>query len=355
MENLVDFYKNKRVFITGDTGFKGSWLACMLHSMGAIVHGYALSPPSTPSLWELAHISEHIEHTHADILDNQTVQKKIQNCAPDIVLHLAAQSLVRPSYESPFATFNTNVMGTASVLDAVLSTPSVKCTIIVTSDKCYQNIGEPYAYKESDSMGGDDPYSASKGCAELITHAYRQSFFIKTGQALASVRAGNVIGGGDFAKDRLIPDMVRAFAKNESVSIRNPTATRPWQHVLDPLYGYLLLAKKLIEEPATYDKGWNFGPMHQETHTVGEVVKQFSTYWNGSKIFLDTNVHPHEAVYLGLDCTQAHTQLQWQSKLSFTDSITWTADWFLKLAQGENAYSLCMQQIEYFLSLGKEN
>ncbi|WP_415718779.1 CDP-glucose 4,6-dehydratase [Maridesulfovibrio sp.] len=351
MESLVNFYRGKRVFITGATGFKGGWLVCLLQRLGALVSGYSLAAPSSPSLWELASLPEHVEHCHADILDREVLKKAVFDFAPDIIFHLAAQSLVRLSYDSPFETLNTNVMGTASVLEAALNCDDVRAVLNVTSDKCYRNIGEPYPYKETDSMGGDDPYSASKGCAELVTHAYRKSFFDGSGKGLASVRAGNVIGGGDFAADRLIPDMVRAFSNGEPVAIRYPAATRPWQHVLDPLFGYLLLAQRIVEKPMEYDQGWNFGPLDQETHTVGEVVELFSSYWEGISVSLDKGKIPHEAAYLGLDCTKARNLLGWSPRLSFEESVFWTANWYRKWRQGSAGYDLCLEQVDKYLSI----
>ncbi len=355
MERLKHFYEGKRVFLTGGTGFKGAWLCLLLKELGAEIFDYSLAPPSEPSLWNLGKIEAICTHTQANILDKAKLQRQMLAVQPEIVMHLAAQSLVRPSYDAPYATLETNIMGTASVLEAVRACPSIKATLIVTSDKAYENNGKPHPYAEEDRMGGDDPYSASKGAAELVVQAYRKSFFDTATQGLASVRAGNVIGGGDFAKDRLIPDMARSFSKNELVEIRYPQATRPWQHVLDPLYGYLLLAKKLYLAPQDHSEGWNFGPLHGEAHAVEDVVRLFSAAWDnhGSatpRFSLSQEKHPHEAAFLGLDCQKAHGKLNWSPRLSFQESIAWTASWYKAWTEGAgHERMLCSQHITQFL------
>ncbi len=355
MERLRHFYEGRRVFLTGGTGFKGAWLCLLLKELGAEVFDYSLEPPSEPSLWKLAKIEAVCAHTYADILDKARLQRQMLAVQPEMVLHLAAQSLVRPSYDAPYATLETNIMGTASVLEAVRACPSVKATVIVTSDKAYENNGKPHPYVEEDRMGGHDPYSASKGAAELVVQAYRKSFFDTASQGLASVRAGNVMGGGDFAKDRLIPDMAKSFSKNELVKIRYPLATRPWQHVLDPLYGYLLLAKKLYLSPQKYGEGWNFGPLYGESHAVENVVRTFSAAWDAheaapSRFSISQEKHPHEAGFLGLDCQKAHAKLNWSPRLNFQESIAWTASWYKAWSQGAGQErALCTQQITDFL------
>ncbi len=355
MHKLQDFYAGKKVFLTGGTGFKGSWLCLLLKELGAHVFDYSLAPPSTPSLWELANIKDICDQTHANILHKDTLQKHVQSTQPDICIHLAAQSLVRPSYENPYETLNTNIMGTASMLEAVLASSSIKSTLIITSDKAYENIGKSHPYTEEDRMGGHDPYSASKGAAELVVQAYRKSFFDVTKHGLASVRAGNVIGGGDFAKDRLVPDMAKAFKQGKKVQIRYPQATRPWQHVLDPLYGYLLLAKELYLAPQEYSEGWNFGPLHNESHTVEEVVQVFTAAWEAGQkpqhaFTITKEKQPHEAAFLGLDCTKAHSKLCWAPRLTFQESITWTALWYKAWSkEQENLRALSSLQIKDFL------
>ncbi len=356
MVDVRNFYKGKKVFLTGATGFKGSWLVLLLEKLGAEIYDYSLEPPSNPSLWELLDIKNSCAHTHADIRDRLLLKEKVLEVKPDIFIHLAAQSLVRPSYEFPFETLETNIMGTTSVLEAVKTCERIKSTLIITSDKAYENIGKAYPYKENDRMGGDDPYSASKGCAELIVYSYRKSFFDTNKQGLASVRAGNVIGGGDFAKDRLIPDMARAFTKNESVHIRYPMAIRPWQHVLEPLYGYLILAKELYNNPSSYSNAWNFGPLHNEAHTVEEVVKLFAHCWDNSeknvltRYTIDTRPQPHEAYFLGLDCTKVAEKLFWKPRLSFKEGIQWTSDWYKAWSFGlQDLYTLTQQQINEYL------
>ncbi len=355
---LKDFYKGKKVFITGGTGFKGAWLCLLLKKLGAEIFDYSLAPPSNPSLWELADVKSVCTHIRADILNKSYLKEQVMAVQPDILVHMAAQSLVRPSYESPYETLNINIMGTASVLEAVLACNSIKSTLIITSDKAYENIGKQYPYTEKDRMGGHDPYSASKGAAELVIHSYRKSFFDLTKQGIASVRAGNVIGGGDFAKDRLIPDMARSFNKGTLVELRYPNATRPWQHVLDPLYGYLLLAKELFNEPQAYSEGWNFGPLNNEAHTVEEVVQHFTKKWNNishkptdmKSFTISQQQHLYEAAFLGLDCTKAYTKLSWLPRLTFTESIDLTAIWYRAWSMEKtNLINLCVQQISDFL------
>ena len=370
MHKLADFYHGKKVFLTGGTGFKGSWLCLFLQSLGAEVFDYSLAPPSTPSLWGLANIEQEVKHCRANILDRQMLKQNVNNIKPDIVIHLAAQSLVRPSYDAPYDTLETNIMGTASLLDAVLSCPSVRATLIITSDKCYESIDKPYPYTEDDRMGGYDPYSTSKGCAELISNAYRKSFFDTKKQGLASVRAGNVIGGGDFAVDRLVPDMVRAFCKDDTLMIRYPHATRPWQHVLDPLNGYLILVKELYTNPHNYSEAWNFGPSDNEAHTVEEVVRLFSTEWEqseqkglsrqggqytqnaqGANYRIDSSAQAHETRFLGLNCEKAEKKLNWKPKLSFNESVAWTAKWYKTWHSDNNmnVKALCYTQIQNFM------
>ncbi len=356
MQNLQDFYKDKIIFLTGATGFKGSWLVLLLEKFGAKIYDYSLEAPSNPSLWSLLEIDKSCRHTHADIRNKNLLKEKVIEAKPDIFFHLAAQSLVRPSYDFPFDTLETNIMGTASVLEAVKACESIKSSLIITSDKAYENIGKAYPYKENDRMGGDDPYSASKGCAELIVQSYRKSFFDTNKQGLASVRAGNVVGGGDFAKDRLIPDMAKAFSKNEAVHIRYPEATRPWQHVLEPLYGYLLLAKELYNNPNLYSEAWNFGPLNNEAHTVEEVVKLFATCWDNNeknvstRYKIDNKPQPHEAHFLGLDCTKASQNLGWKPKFTFEESIEITADWYKAWAENsQNLKIVTQKQIDDYL------
>lgn len=309
----ASFWENRRVFITGHTGFKGSWLSLWLQSMGADVAGFALAPPSDPSLFEAARVAQGMASTIGDIRNLDALQAAMKNHRPEIVIHMAAQSLVRPSYADPVETYSTNVMGTVNVLEAMRRTDSVKAAVVVTSDKCYENREWVWGYRENEPMGGHDPYSSSKGCAELVTSAYRSSFFEKSGIALASARAGNVIGGGDWAADRLVPDILRAFEKGMPVVIRNPGAIRPWQHVLEPLSGYLLLARKLVEEGAAFAEGWNFGPEEADAKPVSWIAASMAAAWGASWV-PDNSAHPHEAHRLKLDCSKARSLLGWLPK-----------------------------------------
>ena len=330
-----NIYQNKKVLLTGHTGFKGSWMALWLKQLGAQVIGYSLSAPSQPNHLDLLKLD--IVSVIDDIRNRDRLNAVFAEHQPDIVFHLAAQPLVRYSYVNPHETFETNVMGTINVLEAAKKTPSVKAIINITSDKCYENKEWVWGYREKDPMGGYDPYSASKGCSELVTSSYQNSFFNianygKTHRTLlASVRAGNVIGGGDWAEDRLIPDIIRAVSENKIVSIRNPQATRPWQHVLDPLSGYLLVGQKLLEGRTEFAQAWNFGPSDEGALTVGQVVERVKRCWDKIQyqISEDKN-HPHEANYLKLDCSKAHIKLNWSSLWDSTTAIAKAVEWYRK-------------------------
>lgn len=319
------FWKEKKVFLTGHTGFKGSWLSLWLQSMGAVVKGYALEPPSSPSLFVEANVAQGMESEIGDIRNLEQLRKSMQSFNPDVLIHMAAQPLVRLSYREPIETYGTNVMGTVNVLESARYCSDLKAIVSVTTDKCYENREWEWGYRENEPMGGHDPYSSSKGCAELVTSAYRNSFFnTENSASVASARAGNVIGGGDWAEDRLIPDILRAFEKGESVIIRNPLSTRPWQHVLEPLSGYLVLAQHLYEEGKAYAEAWNFGPKDEDCKPVQWILDKMVTAWGeGANWELDKNDNPHEANFLKLDCSKAATKLKWQP--------TWHLDYTLKL------------------------
>jgi len=352
---MASFWQGKRVFLTGHTGFKGSWLALWLHHLGAEVLGFALDPPSTPSLFEAARLDTLIETVHGDVRSLETVNAAVAGFRPDAVFHLAAQSLVRPSYEDPAGTFATNVMGTVHVLEAIRQVGTVQAAVIVTSDKCYENRESPlWGYRESDRMGGADPYSNSKGCAELVSAAYRRSFFGDDPQtpALASARAGNVIGGGDWATDRLIPDVVRAFNVGEPVRIRHPQAVRPWQHVLEPLRGYLMLARALWTDGDRFVGGWNFGPHDEDARPVGDVVERLIALWgDGADAVQAPGPHPHEASFLRLDCSKARALLDWRPLMDLPTALDWTAEWYRAFYDGANARTLTLNQIARFATL----
>jgi CDP-glucose 4,6-dehydratase len=329
------FWKGKRVFITGHTGFKGSWLSLWLQSLGATVVGYSLEPPSVPSMYEAAQIGDNMESITRDVRDLQTLKGALGKHKPEVVFHLAAQSLVRKSYVDPVETFGTNVMGTVNILDSVRESESVKAVIVVTSDKCYENREWVWGYREHEAMGGHEPYSSSKGCAELVTAAYRHSFFSdETGASIASVRAGNVIGGGDWAADRLIPDIMRAIAKGETVLIRNPRAIRPWQHVLEPVRGYLMLAESLWEG-SNCEGAWNFGPAEDDAREVSWIVRYISDRWGkDARWELDAADNPHEARYLKLDCSKARSELGWLPALRLPQALDWIIEWYREFMEG---------------------
>ena len=346
-----DFWNGRSILLTGHTGFKGSWLALWLASMGARVSGYALAPATQPSLWQSIEGRAPIASTIADIRDLAVLVEAVESSQPEIVFHLAAQSLVRPSYEDPVGTYATNVMGTVHLLEAVRRARSVRAVVNVTSDKCYENLETGQAYRENDPMGGRDPYSSSKGCAELVTAAYRASFFAG-GAALASARAGNVIGGGDWAPDRIVPDIVRAAVAGVPVRVRNPNAIRPWQHVLEPLSGYLLLAERLVQEPSAFSEGWNFGPEDDDAVNVGTIVRELIGLWGPPAAWVaDPGPHVHEAHYLKLDSSKARAQLQWRPRLGLARALQWTAEWYKAHAGGEDAAALTRAQIERYMEL----
>lgn len=344
----AEFWSGKRVLLTGHTGFKGSWLSLWLQRLGANVIGYALAPPSNPNLFEVAAVADGMISLYGDIRDLGQMQEAMTVHRPEIVIHMAAQSLVRHSYQHPVETYATNVMGTVNVLEAVRHVPGVRAVVVITSDKCYENREWDWGYRENEAMGGYDPYSNSKGCAELVTSAYRQSFFNQAGNpvAVASVRAGNVIGGGDWAEDRLIPDMVRAVSQKRPVLIRNPRAIRPWQHVLEPLSGYLLLAQRLYEEGAKYAEGWNFGPRDEDAREVQWIVERFTGLWgDGATWTRDRAEHPHEARYLKLDCSKARNRLPWQPRWALGQALEHIVAWHKAHLQGENMREFSLKQI----------
>jgi CDP-glucose 4,6-dehydratase len=345
----VTFWQGKRVFLTGHTGFKGSWLSLWLNCMGAIVKGYALDPPTTPSLFIEAHVGDLIESEIGDIRDLKQLAQSMSSFDPDILIHMAAQPLVRLSYKEPVETYETNVMGTVNVLESARSCPNLRAIISVTTDKCYENREWVWGYRENEPMGGHDPYSSSKGCAELVTSAYRRSFMQEKKIGLASVRAGNVIGGGDWASDRLIPDILRAFEKNEPVVIRNPEATRPWQHVLEPLSGYLLLAQKLYVEPENYDSSWNFGPREQDAKPVGEILDLMVAQWPGTHWVMDTCDHPHEAGYLKLDISKAQAQLGWKPLWNLEKTLAKIVKWHRAWLDQSDIQFECLQEINEYM------
>ena len=351
-----EFWNSKRVFVTGHTGFKGAWLCLWLSRMGAKVTGYALPPPTNPSLFEMARVDELIDSHIGDVRDLAALEAAMRAAQPEIVIHMAAQSLVRYSYQNPVETFSTNVLGTVHALDAVRRTPAVRAVVIVTSDKCYYNEEWVWAYREDSRLGGVDPYSGSKGAAELVVTAYRHSYFSAdrhaTGPAVASARAGNVIGGGDWALDRLVPDILRSLLKNEPTVIRNPQATRPWQHVLEPLSGYLTLAEHLYHHGHRYSSGWNFGPSEQSERTVGWIIEKLYAMWGvGFEWKRDEDPGPPESTFLKLDASKARALLRWQPKLDLTSALHWIVDWTRNYQQGADMREVTFSEIERFAAI----
>lgn len=344
-----DFWKGKRVFLTGHTGFKGSWLGLWLQSMSVDLHGFALEAPTTPALFHRADVESNMQSTLGDIRDHESVVAAMQECKPDIIIHMAAQPLVRYSYQAPIETYATNVMGTLYVLEAARQVGTARAIVNVTTDKCYENREWVWGYREDEPMGGFDPYSSSKGCSELVTSAYRHSFFQKAGVALASARAGNVIGGGDWAADRLVPDILRAFEKSLPVVIRNPRATRPWQHVLEPLSGYLLLAERLYEDGHAFAEGWNFGPVGEDVRPVQWIVERMVQAWGaGASWQIDAGTHPHEANHLKLDIAKANARLGWQPRWSLGTALDYTMEWHHHWLAGGDVQSRCLREIAQY-------
>jgi len=344
-----EFWDGKRVFLTGHSGFKGSWLSIWLSHLGASVYGYALLPPTSPSLFNVAKVDNLVKTKIGDIRDYELLYKSMVNFKPDILIHMAAQPLVRYSYNNPIETYETNVIGTAKVLQVARSCKNLKAIINITTDKCYENLGFDKSYKETDPMGGYDPYSSSKGCAELVASAYRSSFFDDLGIGIASVRAGNVIGGGDWAEDRLIPDILRSFQMTKPVKIRNPKATRPWQHVLEPLSGYLVLAQKLYYNNKEYSDGWNFGPKEQDVKPVGWILDNMLEYFPGSSWGLDKDSNLHEAGFLKLDISKAEYKLGWRPLWKLSDTLNKIVLWHNAWKNDEDMQAICLAEIEEYM------
>jgi CDP-glucose 4,6-dehydratase len=357
-------WRGRRVFLTGHTGFKGGWLGLWLTQLGATVRGYSLDPATEPSLFATARIGTVVEDIRGDIRDTSALNRAIKEFAPEVVFHLAAQPLVRYSYEDPIGTFETNVIGTAKVLDAVRRTPSVRAVVSVTTDKCYENKEWVWPYRETDPLGGYDPYSSSKACAEIVSAAFRQSYFPvhALGQsdghsvAVATARAGNVIGGGDWSTDRLIPDLVRGFLSGKPVGIRHPHAIRPWQHVLEPLHGYILLAEKLLaserNHAARYATAYNFGPSDTDARPVAWIAEQMTAFWGkGASWVLDSAPTPHEAGYLKLDSSRAHADLGWHPQLNLQQALELLVGWYREWQSGADMRALTLDQIEQYRAL----
>jgi CDP-glucose 4,6-dehydratase len=351
------FWAGKRVFLTGHTGFKGSWMSLWMQSLGVELTGYALQPPTEPSLFSEAQVGQGMRSIIGDIRDLDGLRTAMRESRPDIVFHMAAQPLVRYSYANPIETYGTNVMGTVHLLEAVRHTPGVKAVVNVTSDKCYENQDGVWSYRENDPMGGYDPYSSSKACAELVSAAYRSSFFnantyAEHGVALATARAGNVIGGGDWAQDRLVPDILAAIASGKTVNIRNPNAVRPWQHVLEPLNGYMTLAERLYTEGTTYAESWNFGPNVEDAKPVSWIVEHLAKTCDDSlKWQVDTGAQPHETNYLKLDISKAHSRLGWRPALNLIAALQLVSDWHQQRRAGVDVRGLTMAQIDAYQNL----
>ncbi|OHT18215.1 CDP-glucose 4,6-dehydratase [Edaphosphingomonas haloaromaticamans] len=340
-------WAGRRVLVTGHSGFKGSWLALWLHALGAEVTGFALPAPTDPSLFAAARLTGLIRHVEGDVRDPAAVRRVVAEARPEMIFHLAAQPLVRLSYREPVETYATNVMGTVHVLEAARQAEGVAGIVCVTSDKCYENREWVWPYRESDPMGGHDPYSSSKGCAELVVSAYRNSFFSEGGPAVASVRAGNVIGGGDWAEDRLVPDLVRAFRQGAAPVIRSPEAVRPWQHVLEALGGYLMIAERLLAGEARFADAWNFGPADDDARPVSWIVDRMKAAWGdgASAAMPFSGARPHEAGLLRLDCSKARAALGWRPALALEDAIDWIVEWHRAVDDGHDPRAVTLAQI----------
>jgi CDP-glucose 4,6-dehydratase len=351
------FWNGRKVFVTGHTGFKGSWLCLWLHALGAKITGYALEPPTQPNLFEQAEITSTVRSVRADIRDFSRLKEMLSECRPEVVIHMAAQSVVRRGYLDPIETYSANVMGTVNLLEAVRQLKQPCVVVNVTSDKCYANSENIWGYRESDPMGGHDPYSNSKGCSELITSAYRDSYFSPESfdnhrVALASARAGNAIGGGDWTCDQLIPDLIRGIVTGKPCLIRNPAAIRPWQFVLEPLRGYLMIAERLSEDPGRYATAWNFGPAEADAMPVAWVADTLCKLWGGRASWsLDDRSHPHEAHFLKLDASRARTYLGWKPVLLLETSLEWIVEWYKAGEAGKDLRQVTLAQIERYESI----
>ena len=359
MENLVSPWKGRRVFLTGHTGFKGGWLALWLANRGAHVRGYALAPATEPNLFTVASIADVVEDIRGDIRDDSSLKTALIEFAPEVVFHLAAQPLVRRSYADPLGTYATNAMGTAHVLEAVRNSPAVRAVVCITTDKCYENKEWVWPYRETDPLGGYDPYSSSKACAEIVTAAYRSSFFPvarlnEHHVAVATARAGNVIGGGDWSEDRLIPDLIRGFQNKQPVRIRHPKALRPWQHVLEPLYGYMMLAERLLAQQVQFASAYNFGPAGDEICTVETIANHMAKSWGEEAAWIcDPEPGVHEAGVLRLDVSKAQAELGWQPRLKVETALDWTLDWYRACEKGAAMQQETLAQIAAYECLPK--
>jgi len=352
-----DFWKNKKVFITGNTGFKGSWLCLLLEYFGSSVIGYSLEPPTTPSLFNLANVEDGIKYVNGDVRQLTQLEEALNYYKPEIVIHMAAQSLVLDSYKYPIKTYETNVLGVANLLEAIKSVDSIKVVLVVTSDKCYKNREMSSGYNENDSLGGYDPYSSSKACAELVTSSYRNSYFnpdkfFEHGVAVASARSGNVIGGGDFSPYRIIPDIINSITRGETVLLRNPDATRPWQYVLDCLNGYLILCEKLYESGPRYSEAWNFGPKKSEIKPVSWIVEEIISLWGTQNLSwkLDKDAEFHETYSLYLDSAKARNKLGWTSLVDISTSLMWIIEWAKGYINKNDIKKLTFTQIDNYLN-----
>lgn len=350
-------WRGRKVFLTGHTGFKGGWLALWLASKGAQVRGYALDPATEPNLFTAANVGSFVDDIRGDIRDGAKLDSAMQSFAPEVVFHMAAQPLVRLSYSDPITTYETNVIGTARVLDAIRRTPSVRAVVSVTTDKCYENKEWIWGYRETDPLGGYDPYSSSKACAEIVSAAFRQSYFptahiAEHNVALATARAGNVIGGGDWSADRLLPDLVRGFLALEPVPIRRPLAIRPWQHVLEPLHGYIRLAEQLLTHNPKFATAYNFGPSDDDAKPVGWIVDRMTKFWgDGASWFIDEQEHVHEAGYLKLDASRARNDLGWTPHLNLETALEWLVQWYRAWESGTDMHAFTLTQIAAYEKL----